>query len=388
MRRPAVLIVTTFLFISLQATASTRPKTDIAAASPFGISSVHDVGIIPGANGCPAGSELITFFMDDEDGHDLDSSGDNNDHHSGWIGAIEQDKNTTLKFCRVDGALFTTVTAGPFAVLQLSNECPAGGTSYGRLFENERHNNQNQALSSFGYGIGPNESYNNFTLLKVCIFNNPIQPQFPDIFGPEWFPDLGFEYGVFGSPTTLRGAPDYGTLYTDDEDGNVFLGNRNSYDPADVFSEWMPSFISPGVNSELHLAKVRPYCFGKSVLKINGQSGSRVNTNWPDWPIIVNGSGSTCADVYFISIQLSDANGSRYGTEAMRWLTSGDYDLYGHINNFNIRRFAQDQSFVFVPGQYYRVKLGVGPAWNETTTLVHIAPFDRRRAVLPPNGVF
>jgi len=109
------------------------------------------------------------------------------------------------------------------------------------------------------------------------------------------------------------------------------------------------------------------------ILKINGQTG------WPIdvcavGPITLDGSANVCSSDFFVSIQLSDANWNQYNHEAMRWLTSQDYSQYGPIGSFNIKKFAEDQWFIFAPDQYYRVKLATGSPWQETSTLIRIRP--------------
>src|SRR4051794_36217878 len=185
-----------------------RPTSILLFATlVFGLramAAVHEVGIIPGPGGCPSGSERITISMDDEDGpHSADA-------HSGWIGATYQDINTTFEFCRVDGDFFTDVTAGPFAVLQLSDKCPKGGQSYGRLFENERDDffgNNNHYSTSQNKGLFPNWQDDHFTYQEFCYFKNPLQN---GLLPGQWFPDFGIEYGVFASPSDLHDAPAYG----------------------------------------------------------------------------------------------------------------------------------------------------------------------------------
>jgi len=336
-----------------------------ASRSPIGTGSLHDVGIIPGKDGCPAGSELIEIYMDDEDD-------DNADSRSGWIGAIEQDRNTRFKFCRVDGDRFTSVLYSGFAVLQLSTTCPSGSASYQRTFENERNHNANTNSSSFGYGISPNWQYGNFTQLSVCLFNGLSVPPYPGT----WFPDFGVEYGVFASQATLAGAPTYGSLHIDDEDGSFINHNQDDFNAEYYGSGLMMAIMSGTDNTDMQIAKVMPYCQPAASPRINGQPGPIVDIVGPDWPIILDGSPSSCADSYFVSIQLSDANWARYGPEAMRWLTAAEYSRYGPLNHFNIKKFAEDQWFTFVPGQYYRVKLAVGPTWNEKTILIYIAGYN------------
>jgi hypothetical protein len=67
---------------------SMRPKTGNLNSAKTALT--YDVGIIPGAHGCPPNSEAITIYMDDEDDKNANSSG-------GWIGAIVHNRNTTLK---------------------------------------------------------------------------------------------------------------------------------------------------------------------------------------------------------------------------------------------------------------------------------------------------
>jgi hypothetical protein len=109
------------------------------------------------------------------------------------------------------------------------------------------------------------------------------------------------------------------------------------------------------------------------ILKINGNSNTVVDV-CAVGPIILDGSANTCASDFFVSVQLSDANWNRYNYEAMRWLTPQDYSTYGAISSFNAKKFAEDQWFSFVPGQYYRIKLATGNPWKEVTKLARIQP--------------
>lgn len=127
----------------------------------------------------------------------------------------------------------------------------------------------------------------------------------------------------------------------------------------------------PGWNEQSQVIAIEPNVSG---LKINGNLGPTVNILGPSYPIIMDGSSSTCASQYFLSVQLSDAASNKYGPEAMRWLAASDYAKYGPLNHFDAKKFAEDQWFAFVAGQYYRVKLATGPVWSETTTLIYIKP--------------
>lgn len=109
-------------------------------------------------------------------------------------------------------------------------------------------------------------------------------------------------------------------------------------------------------------------------LVINGAVGAVIDILGPAYPIVMDASVSGCAKFYFLSVQLSDAARNRYGDEAMKWLDAADFSQYGPPSDFDVRRFAEDRGLKFAPGEYYRVKLAVGPGWNDTTSLIFIKP--------------
>jgi hypothetical protein len=129
--------------------------------------------------------------------------------------------------------------------------------------------------------------------------------------------------------------------------------------------------VGPGWTQHLQLAAIQP---SASALNINGSPGPTLDILGPNYAIKMDGTSSKCAASYFLSVQLSDIWWNRYGPEAMEWLTSSDFAKYGPLNNFDVKKFAEDQWFKFVPGQYYRAKLAIGPEWHETTTLIYIKP--------------
>jgi hypothetical protein len=108
--------------------------------------------------------------------------------------------------------------------------------------------------------------------------------------------------------------------------------------------------------------------------RINGSAATNVSVP-DDGPIKLDGSLSSCASQYFLSIELSDKYWNRLGGEFAQWLTPAEYQRYGPISSFNVRAWAEDQWFHFVAGQYYRVKLAVGPGWHERTQLILITPY-------------
>ena len=109
----------------------------------------------------------------------------------------------------------------------------------------------------------------------------------------------------------------------------------------------------------------------KSVVSINNQTAQIVDVTSP-YVIVLDGSAATCATNYFVSIELSDQSSSRKGGEYGQWLEENDFVRYGRITSFNVKKWAEDHYFHFYSGQYYRVKLALGPTWVETVKLIHI----------------
>ncbi len=242
-------------------TPDQRPKEETSAEGKMRRAQVQavkgqvDVGVIPGSASCPAGSELITIFMDDEDHNNANS-------RSGWIGAIASGHNTTFVFCRVDGTQFKPAEA-PYAVLSLSPDCPQYSLPFSRYFDNEDSNNINYASGN----INPNVSsvFNlGYTQLYFCLFYNVVPAN--------TFPDLGVEYGVFASSLPTSGLAS-GHLHIDDEDQS----NQNFFGPYySNLGTLASSIISGDRNTDISIVKVRnappapPPCLPK-VLSYDGQ---------------------------------------------------------------------------------------------------------------------
>lgn len=106
---------------------------------------------------------------------------------------------------------------------------------------------------------------------------------------------------------------------------------------------------------------------------INGDAHDRVAV-CPDGPIVLDGSKSVCASGYYVGIELSDENFSHLGGGGGGWIGDSERQKYGPIDNFDVKKFAEDRFVRFVSGQHYLVKLAVGPVgnWNERTQLISI----------------
>jgi hypothetical protein len=242
--------------------------------------------------------ELITIQMDAEDHRNANSAG-------GWIGATVQNRNTTFKFCRVDGAKFNTASF-PYAVLQLSEQCPAPARSFARYFHNESHDNINDFSTSHGNPILPNASFSaaeganvpSYTYLNFCFF-----PPLGVLGGqPNVFPDFQTEYGVFaarGAPGTLSS----GFLRIDDEDDY----NLNRFD----FTNWpselidtVGTFISGSRNTDLSLVQVKSGPkFGRlNSVKLNTTSVKGGNNGKdPTLTVYLDGPAPPCGQVVYLS---------------------------------------------------------------------------------------
>ncbi len=211
----------------------------------------HAVGIIPNgtsANNCPPMNaysnkrELVTIHMDDEDSR-------NNNGRSGWHGGISSSRNTTFRFCRVDGTKFKprNVYGQNYAVIKLGRYCPTGSTEFQRRFDNEDYWNANYTRGN----IYPNSSSNN-TILKFCLFKGRggggTMSSFP-VFRSNGTSGGNVPYGVFAAPTLHVPHSWKGYVRTDDEDN--WNGNRHSGDAT------AQSIIIGGSNTKLNTARVR-----------------------------------------------------------------------------------------------------------------------------------
>jgi len=193
-----------------------------------------DVGILPGAQGCPPGSERIEIYMDDQDDKKNifgKVTSPNTSSQSGWVGLTGSYKNTTWVFCRIKNAenLFkswyvpsapTSVTEliqNQYAVLQLDSSCPNGSLSFYHAFNDENSGNKTRVLMG---NIYPNSASGD-TVLNFCLFH---PSSYFDPLSMSRFPELGIEYGVFAH-STFKGALATGYVYSDGEDNSSLVDN-------------------------------------------------------------------------------------------------------------------------------------------------------------------
>jgi hypothetical protein len=84
--------------------------------------------------------------------------------------------------------------------------------------------------------------------------------------------------------------------------------------------------------------------------------------------IMADGSTTTFEQNHFWSVQESDANWNRFGTEAMEWFT-------GEAGSIDLRAFAAKYGVTMKCNTYYRVKLavtGLCSGWAETSQLLYV----------------
>ncbi len=164
----------------------------------------YDVGVVPETSSCPLSSEMVGFYIDNE------NTG-NNTRTNGWKGAwtTETGGDSYLRFCKIDGRLFNNMQ-GTFGVLKLGPNNPTGFQEV-RLLSMDNQDSGWTSIPTGASNAAPNwvDGDNlrlHFTQFKIASGATPTA-----------FPNLGFSYGVMGW-TAL--ALETGQYYTDDEDHN------------------------------------------------------------------------------------------------------------------------------------------------------------------------
>jgi hypothetical protein len=175
----------------------------------------YPVGVIPAIDACPAGSEKIKFFMDNQDG--------GNSGKTGWTGAwtVDGNGNSWHTLCVVDGAKFKFITMNvstQYLVVRLGNFKTAymEPRVWNVHMDNEDDNNKN-VISEGDFNPNVQNQYGT-TLQFWAIAGKDTPGASQDLV----FPDFGFSYGVFGTFTSpvVGGASGVGSLKTDDENKN------------------------------------------------------------------------------------------------------------------------------------------------------------------------
>jgi len=210
------------------------------------------VGVIAGTYAPTASYDVLEIFMDCEDTRNANGT-------EGWTGGNTVDRNVTLKLCLVPKSLFSSYKYTRYAVLSLDY---GWDNMIERFFDNEDSNNQNKIIlkgevinqdkirTKLGGGITQNKN----TTLCFYVYDQDIKN------GMESFPDLGIQYGVFGS--TAENSRGKGWISIDDEDSknaNQCWYNWNNLARADA-SGWLEdakSIIEPGQNTKIHMFRAR-----------------------------------------------------------------------------------------------------------------------------------
>lgn len=210
----------------------------------------YDVGVIPSDNICPLYSEMVIVYLDNENNNP-------NSFQSGWTGNWEMtsQKNSYIKFCKVDGRLFSNVQ-GRFGLLKLGVNNPTGYN----LVHTLRMDNQDSGTTTIyttAADAAPNyvDGNRNFTGYFIEFENGDKSGLFPD---------LGFSYGVLGKASGNPLALASGTHYTDDEDNGCTTGESFAPSPPGAYYPIAFDIIRPSTGSgiqakgtEFRLIKVR-----------------------------------------------------------------------------------------------------------------------------------
>ena len=173
---------------------------------------------------------------------------------------------TSLTFCRVDGALFKSLTTAlapeqSYAVLKLGSVCPDGSVEIDKVIDNEDQPAAGGASTFLGQ-LGPNEVLNDphlgtITRLAFCYFRGAASP---DAVMPA-FPDLGFPYAVFHAYADTQ--PPWVIvkrwIYSDDEDDQLGVDHyETSESDASILSDFQRVIENPQLNNTVfNLARVR-----------------------------------------------------------------------------------------------------------------------------------
>lgn len=225
----------------------------VCALSSSGAAYAIDVGVLAGSSGCPAGSESLYIWIDNEDYRNVNSA-------SGWLGASYVTENTGLQFCRINGDNLRYAGAPePFMVLRLGGVCPESSTSLHRFVDAENSldgewssSNIPDALYQGTSSLAPD------VFLNFCVFPTNAYVGTP-------FPDIGAEYGVFASSTfsAAYASTQHGSIYMDDEDNFNYnqwcepnsIGVRLCSERSAYRNYW--NIIDGGLNTGINIAKVR-----------------------------------------------------------------------------------------------------------------------------------
>lgn len=245
-----------------------------AGAASAVVDNTYAVGVVPvDGTTCPADSQLVTIYMDDED----------DDNNTDWVGYFGNDggkwqspqtpfrgvregedicsifgctrfnENTTLRFCKVNGQKFKPLTTNVnaksqfYAVLKLGQYCPNGSLNHSRFIDNEDDDNENWTSGP----IAPNSQDHN-TSLKFCFFRTGTSSNLMTS-----FPSLGIQYAVFHDyddsiqPSWVISKRWH---YSDNEDDD----NINSSSPSGTSAAYdFGRLVGSGTNTFFEFARVK-----------------------------------------------------------------------------------------------------------------------------------
>jgi hypothetical protein len=252
-------LILTILFTTIAALPSCAPPDEAdpeVDSTGQAIGAWFDVGVIPNGTTCPVGV-YGEIYMDCEDSGTFSWSGSKPPftQQSGWVGGWAVNSNSggvTMRYCRVDGTQFKSITTDPndaskfYMVLKMGSQCPNGSVNVQRYFDNE-DDNRNRVAGDVQPNIVNSNTTLNFCLFKSAQNGAPVATDFPNF--------QNMPYGVFGVPNSKSLAS--GFVITDDENS----GNNNHYSSEDTNSGLQAQKIIVPLNSDddtrMNLIRVR-----------------------------------------------------------------------------------------------------------------------------------
>jgi hypothetical protein len=230
-----------------------------ALDAPFYLAKVasvtYNVGVTsdtyhPGGSGCPTGSTHVGILMDDEDSNNATTQ---SGYTGGWFETSTH--NTDINWCKLNEteslkfmSLGNSSTVG-FMVLKLGTNCPNGGYTIKRYFDNEDTAPiENSSTGSISPNIVDDNTHMYFCYYPPYLFDNSMSPtrtSMPSITGFD-------KYGV----VSKNAGSYFGWHYSDDEDSN----NANYLTiPAAVIGQartQVTEMIEAGRNTKVHFARI------------------------------------------------------------------------------------------------------------------------------------